>query len=90
MHLGCTGDELYEELRDYKKIVDTQWAEYESSDPLDIGMSLWSAHPILGCQEEDWAGGLCDRMLHSLGMLYYATAVMADGTNIDYIVLRLW
>lgn len=64
--MGCKGDELEEELRDYKKIVDMKWAGYESSDALDIGMALWSAH--WACQEEDWARGLCERMLHCLGM----------------------
>ncbi|KAF8420250.1 hypothetical protein EV426DRAFT_634161 [Tirmania nivea] len=67
MHLGCKGPELDEELRDYKKIVDTKLPGYESSDPLDIGMTLWVAH--WGCQDEDWARGLSERMLHCLG--YY-------------------
>ncbi|RPB20883.1 hypothetical protein L211DRAFT_863152 [Terfezia boudieri ATCC MYA-4762] len=65
-HMGGGGDKLDEELRDYKKIVDKKWAGYESSDALDIGMTLWSAHSSLGCQEEDWARGLCERMLHCL------------------------
>jgi hypothetical protein len=43
---------LETEIEEYKKIVDASWAAYDSEDPLDLGMTLWTAHWRL---EEEWA-----------------------------------
>jgi hypothetical protein len=32
-----------EEIGDYEKIVSTKWEGYNGSDPLDLGMALWTA-----------------------------------------------
>lgn len=48
---------LAEEIHDYQRIVDTKWKNYSSSDPLDLGMTLWTAH----WEDEPWARGLVDR-----------------------------
>lgn len=48
---------LAEEIQQYKRIVDTKWKNYTSSDALDLGMTLWTAH----WEDEVWAQGLVDR-----------------------------
>lgn len=48
---------LAEEIKDYQRIVDSKWKNYSSSDPLDLGMTLWIAH----LEDEEWAKGLVDR-----------------------------
>ncbi|KAJ9625527.1 hypothetical protein H2203_004284 [Taxawa tesnikishii (nom. ined.)] len=52
------GDVLKEEIADYKKILDTKWRDYSSSDTLDLGMTLWTAHWFAG--DEEWASGLAN------------------------------
>ena len=46
---------LRDEIRDYDKIVQTKWQGYSSSDPLDLGMTLWTAHLLAGEDEHPWA-----------------------------------
>ncbi|OJD31658.1 uncharacterized protein BKCO1_45000100 [Diplodia corticola] len=58
---------LAEERRDYEKIVATKWANYTSSDPLDLGMTLWTAHQYAG--KEQWATGFVDRAKRDLKVL---------------------
>lgn len=50
---------LKEEIGDYQCIVDTKWRAYTSSDPLDLGMTLWTAHWFE--KEDVWAQGLINR-----------------------------
>lgn len=53
---------LKDEIADYEKIVRTKWKGYSSSDPLDLGMTLWTAHwHAYGDSAEDWAIGLVER-----------------------------
>ncbi|KZT62406.1 hypothetical protein CALCODRAFT_426110 [Calocera cornea HHB12733] len=49
-------DVLQHEIEDYRKILETKWSRYTSDDPLDLGMTLWTAHWLRG--EEDWASEL--------------------------------
>ncbi|KAK7746264.1 hypothetical protein SLS53_002223 [Cytospora paraplurivora] len=49
---------LRDEIRDYDKIVKTKWQGYSSSDPLDLGMTLWTAHWLAGEEEHPWAEAL--------------------------------
>jgi len=50
---------LAQEVREYKKILDMKWRQYVSDDPLDLGMTLWTAHWLDG--EEEWATQLTNR-----------------------------
>ena len=50
---------LQEEIDALKKIVDTKWQHYSSTDPLDLGMTLWTAHWLR--KDEEWASVLCQR-----------------------------
>ena len=47
---------LAQEISEYKKIVDAKWRHYQSDDPLDLGMTLWTAHWFAGVA--DWADHL--------------------------------
>ncbi|EJD42157.1 hypothetical protein AURDEDRAFT_186147 [Auricularia subglabra TFB-10046 SS5] len=39
---------LSDEIADYSKIVRTRWEDYESDDPLDLGMMAWTVHWLAG------------------------------------------
>ena len=49
---------LKQEIGEYKRIVDEKWRRYQSDDPLDIGMTLWTAHWFAGYTDAPWADHL--------------------------------
>jgi hypothetical protein len=56
---GQSSTVLADEIRDYEKIVRTKWQGYSSEDPLDLGMTLWTAHWFgTGEKKEHWAESL--------------------------------
>lgn len=57
---------LEEEIRDYKRIVDSKWKYMESDDPLDLGMTLWTVHWMAA--EESWAEAVRQRAAKDLRM----------------------
>ncbi|KAA8909396.1 hypothetical protein FN846DRAFT_898317 [Sphaerosporella brunnea] len=62
-----SGEEgLEKEIEDYRKIVQENWRRYHSEDPLDLGMSLWTAHWRL---EEEWARHMKEAAVDSLRQL---------------------
>ncbi|ETI23071.1 hypothetical protein G647_04867 [Cladophialophora carrionii CBS 160.54] len=58
---------LKEEIALLKKIVDTKVDSYDSTDTLDLGMTLWTAHWLV--PEEEWAVQLSRRALACLKRL---------------------
>ena len=58
---------LQQEISEYKKILDTKWRNYSSDDPLDLGMTLWTAHWF--DKDEEWATTLTERAFRCLCML---------------------
>ena len=60
-------DVLAQEISEYKKILDTKWQRYTSDDPLDLGMTLWTAHWFN--KKEEWATALTERALRCLCIL---------------------
>ena len=66
---GADSTILAEEIALFKKIVDTKVDDYESSDTLDIGMTLWTAHWFT--PEEQWACDLTGRALACLTRLIH-------------------
>lgn len=60
-------DVLGDETRDYEKIVATKWKNYASTDPLDLGMTLWTAHHYAG--KEQWATAFADKAKKDLKVL---------------------
>lgn len=53
---GTSSTALTDEIEDYRKILQTKWRGYHSSDPLDLGMTLWTAHHFEG--QDEWATAL--------------------------------
>ena len=47
---------LAEEIGDYEKIVSSKREGYNNSDPLDLGMALWTA--CWFAESDEWARGL--------------------------------
>jgi len=66
---------LEREISEYKKILETKWRRYVSDDPLDLGMTLWTAHWF--DKEEEWATILTQRAFACLCM---STFEQADGS----------
>ncbi|KAK4938556.1 hypothetical protein LTR10_020987 [Elasticomyces elasticus] len=58
---------VQDEIALLKKILDTKWRDYSSSDTLDLGMTLWTAHWLVS--EEAWAATLSRRAVHCLKTL---------------------
>nr|VWO95320.1 Protein-L-isoaspartate O-methyltransferase (EC (L-isoaspartyl protein carboxyl methyltransferase) (Protein L-isoaspartyl methyltransferase) (Protein-beta-aspartate methyltransferase) (PIMT) [Ganoderma boninense] len=52
---------LEREVGEYRKILETKWRRYTSDDPLDLGMTLWTAHWFSGRPGEEWATELSRR-----------------------------
>ncbi|CDO70987.1 hypothetical protein BN946_scf184830.g19 [Trametes cinnabarina] len=52
-------DVLAREIDEYRRILETKWRRYVSDDPLDLGMTLWTAHWFGG--KEPWATELSRR-----------------------------
>ncbi|KAI0327579.1 hypothetical protein GY45DRAFT_1327470 [Cubamyces sp. BRFM 1775] len=50
---------LAQEIDEYRRILETKWRRYVSDDPLDLGMTLWTAHWFDG--KEQWATELSRR-----------------------------
>lgn len=58
---------LSEEIGWLKKVVDTKWRDYSSSDALDLGMTLWSTHWLV--DTEEWARVISKRAMGCLKCL---------------------
>lgn len=58
---------LCDEIKAFKKIVDSKTDRYSSSDALDLGMTMWQLHWIEA--EEDWARRMLGRAVTSLDAL---------------------
>ncbi|EJU02109.1 hypothetical protein DACRYDRAFT_115900 [Dacryopinax primogenitus] len=61
-------DALQAEIDDYRKILHTKWRYYVSDDPLDLGMTLWTAHWLQG--EEEWADALVTKAFSCLSSVW--------------------
>lgn len=56
------------EIGDYEKIVSMKWKDYKCSDPLDLGMALWTAHSF--AESDEWARGLQEMARRYLTQLW--------------------
>ncbi|RDX43099.1 hypothetical protein OH76DRAFT_1488099 [Lentinus brumalis] len=59
---------LAQEIDEYRRILETKWGRYVSEDPLDLGMTLWTAHWFAG--KEEWATELMRRATACLRVLH--------------------
>jgi len=58
------GEVLTEEIGDYRRVMDRKGEHFVSSDPLDLGMTLWTAHWF--SERESWATNLTNRCFEHL------------------------
>ncbi|KAJ5183513.1 hypothetical protein N7492_001129 [Penicillium capsulatum] len=61
------GDVLAQEIDDYRRVMERKGEHFVSSDPLDLGMTLWTAHWF--SERESWAANLeirCFEQLYNL------------------------
>ena len=65
---------LKNEIADYKKIVDMKCQAYTSSDTLDLGMTLWTAHWF--ADEEEWAWTLRTAAERDMKILFHETGYL--------------
>lgn len=61
------GPVLAEEIKDYERVMQRKGEHLVSSDPLDLGMTLWTVHWF---PEEEWANKLSRRCFEQLYDLF--------------------
>lgn len=77
------GKVLDEEIGDYKRVMERKGEHFVSSDPLDLGMTLWTAHWF--SETEEWAAKLTRRcfeqicIVFSLSLVYFVIVVLIFG-----------
>ncbi|KAK9853035.1 hypothetical protein MYU51_007611 [Penicillium brevicompactum] len=62
------GEVLKEEIGDYKRTMDRKGEHFVSSDTLDLGMTLWTAHWF--SRTEDWAADLINKCFEQMYNLF--------------------
>ncbi|KAF7588457.1 hypothetical protein BBP40_005683 [Aspergillus hancockii] len=67
MQMG-EGEVLAEEIADYKRVMERKGKHFVSSDPLDLGMTLWTAHWF--AEKEDWANELLAQCFEQIYELF--------------------
>ena len=58
------GEVLAEEIDDYRRVMERKGEHFVSSDPLDLGMTLWTSHWF--SDKESWASNLAARCFEQL------------------------
>ncbi|PTU20488.1 hypothetical protein P175DRAFT_0531825 [Aspergillus ochraceoroseus IBT 24754] len=59
---------LTEEIQDYHRVMKRKGDHFVSGDPLDLGMTLWTAHWF--AEKEEWATRLVDRCFEQIYDLF--------------------
>ncbi|RMJ21529.1 hypothetical protein PHISP_07598, partial [Aspergillus sp. HF37] len=62
------GAVLEQEIKDYRQVMQRKGEHFVSSDPLDLGMTLWTAHWL--SDKEDWAARLSRRCFEQVYDLF--------------------
>jgi hypothetical protein len=62
------GKVLDEEIGDYKRVMERKGEHFVSSDPLDLGMTLWTTHWF--AEREDWATQLAGKCIEQIYELF--------------------
>lgn len=62
------GEVLSEEIADYRRVMDRKGEHFVSNDPLDLGMTLWTAHWF--SDRETWASNLASRCFEHICRLF--------------------
>ncbi|KAF7719286.1 Uncharacterized protein PECH_004778 [Penicillium ucsense] len=76
---ATTGDAhvLDEEIADYRRVMDRKGQHFVSKDPLDLGMTLWTAHWF--AETEKWASSLVARCFEQLYDLFEIQRYLERG-----------
>ncbi|KAL4937221.1 hypothetical protein BDV06DRAFT_216045 [Aspergillus oleicola] len=61
------GGVLNDEIEDYARVMKRKGEHFVSSDPLDLGMTMWT---VQWCVEEDWAARLAERCFEQIYSLF--------------------
>ncbi|KAI9934274.1 hypothetical protein MW887_005348 [Aspergillus wentii] len=62
------GEVLAEEIRDYQRVMDRKGEHFVSTDPLDLGMTMWTVHWF--SEKEEWAARLAGRCFEQIYNLF--------------------
>ncbi|KAJ5130880.1 uncharacterized protein N7515_006919 [Penicillium bovifimosum] len=62
------GPVLTQEIDDYKRTMERKGEHFVSSDPLDLGMTLWTAHWF--SEREKWAANLAEKCFEQMYNLF--------------------
>ena len=58
------GPVLEDEIEDYRRVMARKGSHFVSSDPLDLGMSMWTAHWFVG--KEGWTTRLAEQCFEQI------------------------
>lgn len=75
---------LEHEIDNYQRIADTKWETYISSEPMELGLTLWIAHWYEG--EDGWSSGLMDLAEENVNKLLSSTYF--EGAMSQRLALR--
>ncbi|OJJ04053.1 hypothetical protein ASPVEDRAFT_54294 [Aspergillus versicolor CBS 583.65] len=64
---GGDGEVLKEEIEDYARVMRRKGEHFVSADPLDLGMTMWTAHWVV---HEEWAAKLAERCFEQIYDLF--------------------
>ncbi|KAJ5157314.1 uncharacterized protein N7482_008414 [Penicillium canariense] len=73
------GQVLMEEISDYKRVMERKGEHFVSNDPLDLGMTLWTAHWF--SETESWASSLATRCFEQLYDLFEINRYLERNIN---------
>lgn len=79
-------DTLEEEIADYRRVMDRKGEHFVSDDPLDLGMTLWTAHWF--SETENWASSLVNRCFEQLCESKYQTTDKNDMPTVPHVRQR--
>ncbi|KAF5857873.1 hypothetical protein ETB97_005180 [Aspergillus alliaceus] len=81
MQMG-EGEVLAEEIADYKKVMKRKVKHFVTNDPLDLGMTLWTAHWF--AEKEEWATRLSGDCFEQICMFSIPFNCPADRARHKY------
>ncbi|KAL5337603.1 hypothetical protein BJX70DRAFT_227229 [Aspergillus crustosus] len=71
---GSAGQVLKEEIQDYARVMERKGEHFVTSDPLDLGMTMWTVQWVL---KEEWAAKLAERCFEQLYDLFEKSHYLA-------------
>lgn len=75
---GGDGEVLKEEIEDYARVMRRKGEHFVSADPLDLGMTLWTAHWFV---HEEWAAKLAERCFERIYDLFEIDRYLERSTK---------